>query len=708
MTPRFTAPAAVLLWLAAAALGLALAVRAATEPPVWDALSYVQKSFAFWQTVHAHQIVNPFDLPMTVRPPGTILMSYPFGWSPGFHWFYFRSLFAPIAFLAGAVYLAGWQRELSPRARWILAALALALAGMPILYQLQSNEELPLTSNWGLVDGFVAGVAAIAAAAAVRSVALRSVGWAAFAALAGGFTLWVKPAGLALMGLTGLVWLILLIGSGLTRATHRYAALSVLAALVIFAAAAGLAFNSAYFSPENIAFGQRALDVLEAEYVSHTTFAAAAGILRASLGFVVPLLVLLGVGIDRRRAPAFAALICIAVGLWFWLGQTDISQIRYFLPFLAMAFVVLVPTLLAWMQTLAPRASTAGAAVVSLPALAATLLLFTGAPTGLQRALGINLHVNDYAAENKQAQDLLDSLQVAGKKTATVYLAGTSAPLRNLQAVWDFAKVTRADEPQITALVPTDWQNLSTVRTEDLLRCDYIAVETARDAAAQQRTLAVHDIADFPGLIALFNAWIADLTPDDGVAPVSATRARLLRITDRPRFEAAIARLEQSYNLPPAYRDANPQRWWSGDEVMARAGATPADVTFHTDAEPTPVRTVRAVEAAPSKTGYQVAFWFESGPGDTLTGPWLLFGHLVDATGNILANAQIEILPGKGPTSDKPLRYYTLSYPIRPPGAVAVAFGFFQPKGDSLDFLAADQGTRDWDGKRVIWPLPSR
>ena len=67
------------LGLVIIAVGLALAASAATEPPVWDSLSYVQKGFSFWQAVGVGKWFNPFNLPMTVRPPGTILMSYPFG-----------------------------------------------------------------------------------------------------------------------------------------------------------------------------------------------------------------------------------------------------------------------------------------------------------------------------------------------------------------------------------------------------------------------------------------------------------------------------------------------------------------------------------------------------------------------------------------------------------------------------------------------------
>lgn len=694
------APAAILLWLGIVGVGLALAALAATEPPVWDALSYVQKGFGFWTAVHEHRLVNPFNLPMTVRPPGSILMSYPFGWSYDYHWFYFRSLFIPIALLAAAPFIACWAPGNPARRNWFLAALALALAGMPILYQFQSNETLPLTANWGLVDGFTAGVAAFAAACVVRSSHNRSLLFAILAAGAGAFTLWIKPSGLALMGLTGVAWLIF---AGAAKPYdgrfRRFAMRSVIAAAIIFAVASGLAFFSEYFSAANIEFGQRALDVLAAEYTGEVPFATFLAIVRASMGYVFPLALLGGFIVAARdaRPAGLAALIILAAGLWFWVGQTDISQVRHFVPFAAMAFVLLVPAMLGALERF--RASSAVAGVIAAPALVTTLLLFTGAATPVQRALGINLHASDYAAENKQAEDLLASLLAAQQKTASVYLAGTDAPLRNLQSVWDFTKLTRADMPQVTSLIPTDWQRLSTVRIEDLLRCDYICILAATDASA----LASHEVADFPALIRLFNAWFARLGEDDGVTVVSETRVKLLRITDRARFEAAVARLETEYNLPASYREANPPRWWSADELAAR-GAVPLDVPFQAAADAPPSRTLRAAASQDANGSFQVSLWFDSnlanGPD-----PWRLFGHLVDANGNILGNADAGFLAGPSPTPERPLRLYTLTYATRPPGAVAVALGFLQPKGATLDFLTAGAGPRDWDGKRAIVPL---
>ncbi len=695
-----SAPAAVLLWLGVVGIGLALAALAATEPPVWDSLSYVQKGFGWWSAIHRHDLVNPFNLPMTVRPPGTILMSYPFGWSYDYHWFYFRSLFIPVALLASAPFIAVWGPGQATRRTWLLAALALALAGMPILYQFQSNETLPLTANWGLVDGFIAGVSAFAAACVVRSARNRSIPCAILAAGAGAFTLWIKPTGLALMGLTGLAWLIFAAAAvPYDERFRRFVLRSVIAAIVIFAAASALAFFSDYFSAANIEFGQRALDVLAAEYTGKVPLATFLSIVRASLGYVFPVILLAGLLVAARRArhAAFAAAIVLGAGLWFWVGQTDISQVRYFLPFATMAYILLIPALLTWLEGL--RSGGVIAAALAAPALVTTLLLFTGAPTPLQRALGINLHVSDYAAENKQAQALLDDLLAAGQKTSFVYLAGTGAPFRNLQAVWDFTRLTRADMPAVIPMIPTDWQRLSTVRVEDLLRCDYIGVLTATDSSA----LGVRDVADFPALIRLFNAWFARLGPEDGVTLVSETRVRLLRVTDRARFEAAVARLEAEYKLPQSYRDANPPRWWSQEEVIAR-GAVSLDVPFGT-ADAAPTRTLRAAASQTANGAFEVSLWFDTTETGIAADPWRLFGHLVDAQGNIVGNADASFLTSTSPTPERPLRLYTLTYPARPPGAVAVALGFLQPKGEALDFLIAGAGTRDWDGKRAIVPL---
>ncbi len=583
-TLRNAAPIAVpTLWLGIASVGLALACFATSEPPVWDALSYVQKAYLFWQMIGEGRWVNPFDLDMTVRPPGVILMAYPFGWSDNYHWFYFRSLAIPLALLIGAVYIAAWSRALTPRAKWLLAALALVLAGMPMLYQFQASD-LPLAANWGLVDGFLTGVCAVAVASAVRSVKQQSIGWALFAATMGALGFWIKPAGLLSMGLVGLAWLLLMADCAQWRfapvwndpAQRRFVTISLVGATTIFAFAAAVAVTSDYFSPTNLAFGRRVLEILGTEFTSQVNAAFLAGILRTSFGYIVPVVVVLGIIAALRGrfavGGAAAAVISVLAGGWFWI-DTEISQVRYFLPFGAMAYVIVIPALLARAEDMPATTVRTATGVALIPTLLITLFLFTSAPAGAQRALGINLRVDDYAAETAQARDALQMLKDEGSKGTLAYVNGLTPPLRSIQAVWDYNGFAEPNAPRIGVFIPTDWQRSSTLYTEDLLRSGILVIEPIANEASRRAVLAGRKVDSAESLTRLINAWASELTADDGVAPISETRVRLLRIVDPAKFEAAIARLEQSFDLPAAYREANPQRWWSKVALDARASA---------------------------------------------------------------------------------------------------------------------------------------
>src|SRR5947208_2801310 len=89
----------VLGWLALIGVAEWFYAAVETEPPLWDTASYAAKAAGFWSALGRGEIVNPLNIPPTVRPPGTILMSYPFGFSHAFNAYYFRSVFLPIVLL---------------------------------------------------------------------------------------------------------------------------------------------------------------------------------------------------------------------------------------------------------------------------------------------------------------------------------------------------------------------------------------------------------------------------------------------------------------------------------------------------------------------------------------------------------------------------------------------------------------------------------
>src|SRR5262249_25624361 len=155
-------------------------------------LQYMQKAMAFWQAIKDGRIADAFLAPPTVRPLGTLLVSFPFGFTNDYHGFLFRSSFVPIACSVVAVYLAAGLRRAKQDGWWI-AAIALLFSSLPMFYQFDWNEENPGSSQWGLVDSFEAGIAALAAAMLLRSVRSRSLAWLFGATTSAALTVLIKP-----------------------------------------------------------------------------------------------------------------------------------------------------------------------------------------------------------------------------------------------------------------------------------------------------------------------------------------------------------------------------------------------------------------------------------------------------------------------------------------------------------------------------------
>lgn len=563
----------VLAWLAVIGVAEWHYAMAETEPPVWDALSYAAKAAGFWEAVHQGRIFNPLNIPPTVRPPGTIIMSYPLGFSHAFNAYYFRSTFLPIVLLICAIYVACDRRVVASRRSWIVAVLALALCGMPALYQFQGNDSMPLASFWGLVDNFLAGVAAIAVAAAIRSVSTRSLAWALTAAFAAALCPMIKPSGFLVMALVGATWLIL-VGSAAgwsprrlwtDRELGRFFVKGLIGAAAIFSASLAAASFSEYLSAANFIGGSRALAILKSVYAVpldfHLLYTSAA----ISLGKVVPLVICAGIVAalftPGERGLAAAAILCVAVGLWFWLVESGptIAIVRYFLPFGIMAVVLVAPSIGRRMQSLSTGASIVIAAVLLTPTSIVTLLLLTPQPSvAWQRALHVNLSAGAYRAETDQAHAFLAMVQAEGNPRS-VYMLHFSSAARNFNAVVDYWTYFDKWRVRITTMRPMDWSRSSTFRLAEIAAADYILWEPILDDAERQSVLQLKSVENFPAEMRLMQAWFSSLGSEQGLVLISETRLRLLRIVDRERFQQALQKLRATYQWREEFLAANPQ-----------------------------------------------------------------------------------------------------------------------------------------------------
>ena len=156
---RWLPSLALATWLVFVGTALWQHIKVAETPPSYDPLSYVEKAKNFWEQARAGNIRAAFTVEPSVRPVGTVLISYPMGFDTDFRGFYFRSVFLPIVLLVAAAYVVGDRRDSSIGDLWRLTFIGMFLSTLPAFYHFEFGV-LPSPVCWGLVDNFFAGIAA--------------------------------------------------------------------------------------------------------------------------------------------------------------------------------------------------------------------------------------------------------------------------------------------------------------------------------------------------------------------------------------------------------------------------------------------------------------------------------------------------------------------------------------------------------------------
>ena len=561
----------MVVWSSAIGLAVWHYAAAEVEPPGFDVLSYFAKAFYFWEAVDHGKIFNPFSLAPTVRPPGTVLVSYPLGLTDSFQGYYFRSIFLPILLLLAAAWIGGHSAATKPRRPpWLLGAVALALAGMPALYQFQANQALPAVGYWGLVDNFLAGMAGIAIASTTRSVRMLSATWTLVGALAAVLCFAIKPTGLVIMGLVTMTWLILIafrIGRKPLRLVRdpklrRYVLVGSAGGILIYTL--GMAFSSPYFSHDNIAFGSSAMHVLRKDFATSIDLRTLHQFLSLSFGYVI--LAGLAVGLAAamitrgERSTALSAGLCLGIGGWFWIVGADVAQIRYFLPFGVMAFLIIEPSLLLLLEKCPASIRIVFAVTMISPTIAVTVLLNISQPSQqAQKWLGVNLTSAAYRHEVEESNAFLSGLAARGKAHASVYLLDLSAPVRNFASVIAYRPFIDNSLPRIDTLLSIDWSHPSAFRLSDLSKADYVVFEPIRAADERQAYLNLVTVESYVIEMQLMRAWFSQLPPEDGTSVAADVGFRLLKITDHKRFDRALQRLRVSYRWREEFLQVNPR-----------------------------------------------------------------------------------------------------------------------------------------------------
>ena len=693
------------------------------QPPLYDASTYYLKAYNFWSKVHQHKLFNPLNVEPSFRPPGTILMSYPFGFDSDYRGFYFRSVFLPIALLVLAVVVGGYRRELDSNCKWHLVLFAAFLSSLPCFYYFELISDLPAPSYWGLVDNFLAGVAALAAAATIRSFRNHSLVWLCLAAVFSCFCLLVKPAGAFVMMLTGLTWFGLAAfqlklvwqspdeRKSMTRWLLQGMAIFAVPFMVVLASS----FTSQYLSPQNLAFGKTAVGILQSEW--SLTLPVLLNVIHTGVGysFIAWLLMMIILVVNHLwKKPteilfwpksylaglALASSITLLFGIWFWIFSSGV-QIRYSIPFVLMAAILALPAILSAVQTMSNWKLAIVSVVMAVPVINVGLLLSQQNPAlEWQKWTGVNLTSAGYDPVVSQALNFAREIKQGGRNV-TMFSMSLNIADADFQAVGQYAKFSMLPMPIISILRPVDWQRASAFRKEEMLIADYWLFEPVHDPNIVSDKLTNLAIEDLDQETVLFRAWATQLTPKEGVSVVSDTpTARVLRITDKALLESAFDQLVKKHQWRNTFINANPKRRFSEKELAEALVLNPPSLEnvnfgniFH----------LRALSVSRAGDEVTVRFWWK--PLLTLSEQdWVFFIHLIDDAGNIVLN-NAAMIYFKHPLSSLDGSYLFDQVTFKNPagnGTQRLAVGFYRP---NQKMPIADKGTRDWDNRRIIVPL---
>jgi len=715
----------ITLILALATLGVLLFNRISLteQVPIWDSFTYAQKAKNFWDTVHKFQFlepqtwVSPLNIVPTTRPPGTILMSYPFGFSDKPHEFFLRSIFLPIILFVAALWIIAKPSCRTLKDQWLLVVLCLAFATLPLFYHFEPSIDSTLISPtyWGLVDNFIASVAALATALVIQGVQKASKPLTVCGIITSTFCLFIKPSGGFVMVSILLVWSIYAIVRYKWQQnllTRKYLIFSIITFILFYGSGLILSFTSNYFSTKNMVYGKTAMKILKQESIfDSSSWQVLFSQLHTSFGWhwltlISLTLVFNFLGINRQSqknsikalpVDLISALGVLLIGLWFWLVATDYSQIRYFFPFALICIVLLFPRIKEFYSDISHKYLKIVMVALVLPMLLLILLVSSEPSIYLQRILGVNLTSGSLVNEVKQAKSLVEDANQ--KKTdLTVYSIGTAPVTAIFGGVGLYEKLLHPNLNSFDLQYPLNWITESTFRFSEIVSSDYLLIDKPiKNQLEAINVLKNTEVPNFPSETNLFHAWLSTINYDDaGLAVESETSLRLLKIIDRVKLEKALNQLKSRYKWSQVFLNAN--RIKSIDANTAKtliAKSYPAfrDIRFGNEF------TLLGAFTKRTQDGLTIELVWQSLKDQPLK--YLNFVHILDASKNIIAQADYEQDNAKKVVNKGTIWHDVVKIPLEKlKGVQEIGLGLYMPNERPLTI---DRGLRDWDNRRLIF-----
>ncbi len=733
----FLIPFALFLCLMVLSIGVWRHVKESVQPPMYDPINYMQKAKAFWDMVASGHWQNPLDLQPVFRPPGTIFLSYPFGFTEDFKGYLARSVIVPILAIATALYVVRFRGKMSTAEHLDLAAVALILTTMPCFYHFEAIDGTNSPVHWGLVDNFLAGIAALAFAIGYRGAERRSWLLLMLASLTTGFCLMIKPAGTIVAAIIIVVLLVSMITrelsassdtlslSGAFRLIFSFRAVCLLATLSLGTALFLVAsLNSGYMSRDTIQYGNTAMKILRDNFASALSVKRLTSVLFPSFGLnliffglitAIGAITVARVGIRARasglraRASGLALLAkfldpilataVVALGVFFWLVYADLSQVRYFFPFAFISFILTAIFLLdAIRGRNAPfaRALLYGSSGMLFGALTLMLYLPHLDQTWQQR-FGVNLS----SSNGKKTRTLTDLLLHESKRQ------GRDLGLYDLACSWDVSpitcwgltkKVLHPAEPAFGTYTPSDWVYAPVVHLDDVFRSDFILYHPP-DSAVQKAAAPGVKRTGVYGEVDTISAWLTEANQESGLKNVVSGKLAMKQVVDAKLFARSFAGWAASQSWPDTFMTEN------ADFLLNTGAATPPSQVINRDSgEATEIfEQAIAIDGVQVETASPLMLRIDWRPiTENLPDDLFFFVHVIDQQGGVLSARQFNLNSRLWVNPTAGLLHHTL---VRcnihlTSGVLRYGFGIFQGI-HTQRLLNPSPAGNDFAGKRV-------
>jgi hypothetical protein len=550
----------------------------AITPPLYDAHQYHQKAANCWKALNSAEPVNLLNIEPVTRPPGTLLISHPFGFNPDFRGFFFRTVYVPLVIVLLALWFLMESNVTKPAQRWANLAAVLGVAGLPLFYHLEVNEAIHSPTWWGLMDAFEASLAVLAVALLLVSARRLSFLLLAAGASVAAFSLLVKPVGIIIIPLIFWHWAAELfiihapIGK-VWRSNQRlriYTVAAVLFSLLVCSTVAFLCVNSRFLNHDGFHHFQHAfgiwMDRIKGVHLdrilkrNHYTLGWHWTAVLAIL--VVGRTISLFRGLKIRNISAedirfFAAFAAFCGGICWWETMTG-PVFRYIEPFLLVSLAVVIPDLAksaaGWTRQMKVPL---GIACCAPFLLILSLVVAHHPPLPLQRLAGVNLSTGQFAEEVSLGKFLMAESARQGHRELTVYSMAQDPRKGIVGATGICYAMQQGETPGFHLVFNLDWVRPTMIRRKQIVNADFILFRPVADPAQLDQWLAQKTLPDYRAEEKLFEAWLTRAGAHEGLEPAGGGTLRLLKITDRAKFDAAFTQLMETHQWRPQFYEEN-------------------------------------------------------------------------------------------------------------------------------------------------------